>query len=55
MLSGRVPFKVVSSEDQAKAIMNEIKMGRFNFDGQEWEAVSDAAKALIQGNVLQKP
>jgi hypothetical protein len=50
MLSGKVPFQVGSSENQAKAIMHEIKMGRFNFNSSEWNDVSDAAKSLIQGN-----
>lgn len=55
MLSGKVPFQVGSTEDQAKAIMNEIKMGRFNFDGSEWQDVSDAAKSLIQGLLTVDP
>jgi len=53
MLSGRVPFQVGnSSDDQAAAIMHEIKIGRFNFDTPEWDNVSTAAKALIQGPLL---
>ncbi|XP_060577857.1 ribosomal protein S6 kinase alpha-5-like isoform X1 [Ruditapes philippinarum] len=55
MLSGKVPFQVGSSENQAKAIMHEIKMGRFNFNSSEWNDVSDAAKSLIQGLLTVDP
>lgn len=51
MLSGKVPFQIGSSEDQAKAIMHEIKIGRFNFNDAKWNDVSDAAKSLIQGRL----
>lgn len=49
MLSGKVPFQVGSAEDQATAIMHEIKIGRFSFKGSAWDSVSDCAKSLIQG------
>lgn len=55
MLSGKVPFQVSSSKDQATAIMQEIKTGHFSFDGQEWEDVSEAAKTLIQGLLTVDP
>ncbi|XP_052272936.1 ribosomal protein S6 kinase alpha-5-like isoform X2 [Dreissena polymorpha] len=55
MLSGRVPFHASSSEDQAKALMREIKIGRFSFDGKEWTDVSTAAKSLIQGLLTVDP
>ncbi|KAL4237354.1 Ribosomal protein S6 kinase alpha-5 [Mactra antiquata] len=55
MLSGKVPFQVGSSDDQAKALMHEIKIGRFNFNDSKWNDVSDAAKSLIQGLLTVDP
>mgnify|MGYP000045935836 CR=1 FL=1 len=52
MLSGNVPFQVCKAEDQASAIMHEIKIGRFSFKGSAWDSVSDSAKLLIQGTQL---
>ena len=48
MLSGKAPFQS-SSNDSAADIMSRIKGGEFSLNGKEWEAVSDQAKQVIQG------
>ena len=49
MLSGKVPFQTHKKEDTATAIMQRIKVGQFDLNGQEWQVVSQVAKDLIQG------
>ncbi|WAR19411.1 KS6A5-like protein [Mya arenaria] len=53
MLSGRVPFQVGSSEDQASAIMQEIKIGRFNFNASE-SSDSRSKEAPYHGRLEEK-
>ena len=53
MLSGKVPFQSRSNPGpSAMAIMKSIMDGKVNFDGDEWLAVSESAKDLIQGTFL---
>lgn len=50
MLSGQVPFQRSGSPSNTAAnIINRIKMGDFKFEGQQWSAVSQQARDLIQG------
>ena len=54
MLSGQVPFQRSGSPSNTAAnIMNRIKMGDFKFEGQQWLAVSQQARELIQGTVYE--
>ena len=51
MLSGQVPFQRNDGHSNTAAnIMNRIKMGDFKFEGQQWSAVSQDARNLIQGS-----
>ena len=51
MLSGQVPFQRGDGRSNTAAnIMNRIKTGDFKFDGQQWNAVSQNARNLIQGS-----
>ncbi|XP_028409650.1 ribosomal protein S6 kinase alpha-5-like isoform X2 [Dendronephthya gigantea] len=56
MLSGQVPFQRSGSPSNTAAnIINRIKMGDFKFEGQQWSAVSQQARDLIQGLLTVNP
>lgn len=48
MLCGRAPFQT-SREKTAIAVVQKIRAGNFDFDGDAWKQVSSEAKNVIQG------
>lgn len=56
MLSGQVPFQRSGSPSNTAAnIMERIKLGDFKFEGQQWSAISQPARDLIQGLLTVDP
>jgi ribosomal protein S6 kinase alpha-5 len=53
MLCGRAPFHSNSREGNAAAVMQRIKTGDFDFDGEAWKHVSSKAKNVIQGEIYK--
>lgn len=51
MLSGRAPFHANGREGNASAVMQRIKTGDFDFDGDAWKHVSSRAKNIVQGEI----
>ncbi|KAK4030359.1 ribosomal protein S6 kinase alpha-5 isoform X1 [Daphnia magna] len=55
MLSGRAPFHANGREGNASAVMQRIKTGDFDFDGDAWKHVSSRAKNIVQGLLTVDP
>jgi len=53
MLCGRAPFQ--STDGSASTVMQRIKNGDFDFEGQAWKHVSSLAKSVIQGLLTVDP
>lgn len=54
MLSGRAPFHTNGREGNASAVMQRIKTGDFDFDGDAWKHVSSRAKNIVQGDTTKQ-
>ncbi len=54
MLCGRAPFHSNSREGNATVVMQRIKTGDFDFDGDAWKHVSSKAKNVIQGKAMNE-
>ena len=54
MLCGRAPFHSNSREGNASTVMQRIKTGDFDFDGDAWKQVSSKAKNVIQGKLTNQ-
>lgn len=51
LLSGYPPFNGSSDEE----IMEQVKIGKFSMEGDEWDIISDKAKSLIKNMMCFDP
>ena len=51
MLSGRPPFNGADSE----AVLLAVKIGHYDFSGDEWSTISESGKELISRLMMKNP
>ena len=51
MLSGRPPFNGADSE----AVLLAVKIGHYDFSGEEWSNISESGKELISRLMMKNP